>query len=129
MPHCPTCQQPLHPETHSGVAVDVCDQHGIWLDRTELFQITERHRHDTVGPFADLLRRVMRPGADTSAPGPCPHCREALTPVRYHEVQIDWCAQHGVWLDSGELEAILNNLRLDPAYLGGVALRVDDLKY
>jgi Zn-finger nucleic acid-binding protein len=44
-------------------------------------------------------------------------------------VTIDWCKQHGVWLDSGELEAILNNLRLDPAYLRGVALRLSDMRY
>jgi Zn-finger nucleic acid-binding protein len=49
-----------------------------------------------------------------------------MEPMPYHGVIIDWCRDHGVWLDSGEMEAILNNLRLDPNYIRGVALRVSE---
>ncbi len=35
----------------------------------------------------------------------------------------------GVWLDAGELEAMLNNLRLDPTYARGMSLRVRELEF
>ncbi len=39
----------------------------------------------------------------------CPEDRNLLTPVESRGVEVDVClACHGVWLDSGELERILN---------------------
>jgi len=49
--------------------------------------------------------------------------------MRYHDVLIDWCPRHGVWLDNGELDAILSNLRLDPSYLRGVRVRISDARF
>ena len=36
---------------------------------------------------------------------------------------------HLIWLDKGELSAILNNLRLNPLYTSNAALRIWDNKY
>ncbi len=39
---CPLCQKPMRVESRRGVSVDVCDEHGMWLDRGELDQILMR---------------------------------------------------------------------------------------
>ncbi len=41
---CPECEQPMYQRRHhgkSGVVVDVCDDHGIWLDGSELSDILQ----------------------------------------------------------------------------------------
>ena len=47
----------------------------------------------------------------------------------YHGVHIDWSPGEGVWLDNGELDAIINNLRLDEQYMRGIALRLNDGRF
>ena len=47
----------------------------------------------------------------------------------YENVHMDWCTDHGVFLDAGELEAILNNLRMDPLYVRKVALRLWERRF
>jgi Zn-finger nucleic acid-binding protein len=39
---CPVCGSALRVEARDGIAVDVCDEHGIWLDRGELQSIVTR---------------------------------------------------------------------------------------
>ena len=39
---CPICSQRMKPQLHSGIAVDVCDQHGLWLDKGEVAAIIEQ---------------------------------------------------------------------------------------
>jgi len=117
-------------ETRSGAAVDRCAKHGLWLDHSELLTITEAERHDK-GPFvlADLLRKHIYPPDNGDRVLDCPKCASKMTVTKHRGVQIDWCKEHGVWLDERELEAMLNNLRLDPLYLGGVALRLYEDRY
>ena len=40
--NCPVCQKRLYVKEMHGVVVDVCDEHGIWLDRGELEKV---HAH------------------------------------------------------------------------------------
>lgn len=59
---CPICGNVMLAETHEGVVIDVCEQHGVWLDRGELPHIAARIRS---GQFADrqaALRRARRDG-------------------------------------------------------------------
>lgn len=42
---------------------------------------------------------------------PCPVCRQGMEHEREHGVEIDVCEGHGVWLDAGELEAIVLKLK------------------
>jgi Zn-finger nucleic acid-binding protein len=117
-------------ETRAGVPVDVCADHGMWLDRKELMLITEAERHEK-GSFVwgDLFRKEETPPRAPKRVLECPHCGEEMKHELYKEVEMDWCEQHGVWLDNGELEAILNNLRLDGGYLRGVRLRLWETRY
>lgn len=130
MPACPVCATDMTQETRAGVPVDVCPTHGIWLDKKELMLITEAERHEK-GDFvwADLFRKEASPPRDPERSLSCPHCGELMKTELYKEVEMDWCAEHGVWLDNGELEAILNNLRLDGGYLRGVRLRLWEARY
>ncbi|MEC7946947.1 MAG: zf-TFIIB domain-containing protein [Myxococcota bacterium] len=130
MPACPICSAEMTTETRSGVTIDVCPEHGIWLDRKELMLITEAARH-AEGEFvwADLFRSEASPKRNTGRALLCPHCSKTMEHELYKNVEIDWCRDHGVWLDNGELEAILNNLRLDGSYLRGVRLRLWDTRY
>ncbi len=41
----------------------------------------------------------------------CCRCGEEMLIVEYARVEIDYCADCGIWLDSGELELILEEAR------------------
>lgn len=130
MPACPVCNAAMEAETRHGISVDVCSRHGLWLDHGELLRLTQAERQEH-GAFewADFFRTEQRPPRDEARVLSCPHCEGKLRQENYHEVIIDWCPTHGVWLDNGELDAILNNLRLDPSYLRGVRVRIADARY
>jgi len=126
---CPISGVELTQETLHGITVET-SPHGLWLDKGELYQVTEAERHE--GPewmFADLFRREQTPPVDEDRVLKCPVCGEAMESVEHHEVYIDWCREHGVWLDNGELEAMINNLRLDPLFLGKIATRLWELRF
>jgi Zn-finger nucleic acid-binding protein len=40
----------------------------------------------------------------------CPVCGEPMAEERRHDVKIDVCPQHGLWLDTGELPAIIQKV-------------------
>jgi Zn-finger nucleic acid-binding protein len=126
--NCPVCQEPMREERRGDVAVDVC-QHGLWLDKHELFQLTEQARREDTGWFEDLLRTHQGAINDDDRVLRCPVSGNEMRREPYEGIQIDWSPGYGVWLDAGELEAIINNLRLQPSYLRRVALRVSDAKY
>ena len=37
----------------------------------------------------------------------CPRCDEEMIVVEYQNVEVDYCEEHGVWLDRGELELLM----------------------
>lgn len=126
---CPISQQPMQHETLHGIQIDT-SPHGMWLDRGELFAITESERHEAPEwMFSDLFRREISPPVDQDRRLKCPECGEEMEVSEHHGVHLDWCKEHGVWLDNGELEAMLNNLRLDPLFLGKIATRLWEMRY
>ena len=72
---------------------------------------------------------MQKPGLDLNRKLTCLMCDQDMQIDKYEGVHIDVCRDHGVWLDAGELEAVLNNLRMDPSYVRGVALRVKDMRF
>lgn len=130
MPQCPVCNDELSIEHRNGVEIDECKNHGLWLDKGELYQITESERHKpNTWDFASIFRTFQRPFVHEDRTLSCPHCQEELKEIPYEGVTIDWCPEHGVWFDSGELEALLNNLKLDRHYLSKVTLRTFEMKF
>lgn len=100
---CPACRVPLFVLEFEGVAVDYCGRcSGIWLDVGELSMLM----HGLAGlPEWDE--------ALGSTPGKrrCPRCgvRMRVGRAAGGTVDIDVCPRrHGVWLDNGELAAIMN---------------------
>lgn len=129
MPACPICQSPLQAQTLDGVVIHACAAHGTWLDHGELLEITDVERYKPHTFWEDLFRREVFPPRRDERALACPHCGGALLSIEYHHVFIDWCERHGVWLDAGEMEAILNNLRTDPTYLRGFSVRIADARF
>jgi Zn-finger nucleic acid-binding protein len=39
---CPVCAEEMNSETQFGVCVDLCEEHGIWLDKGELESLLSR---------------------------------------------------------------------------------------
>lgn len=129
MSPCPVCHAPMHAETLDGVPIAVCAAHGTWLDHGELLQITDVERYKPVAFWEQLFRREVFPPRRDGRVLACPTCGTDMLPIEYHHVFVDWCGAHGVWLDAGEMEAILNNLRTDPAYLRGFSVRLADGRF
>jgi len=121
-------------EQRSNVTIDVCEAHGVWLDKSELMRITEHERQHTPSPITDLFHRFQGlfkstpslPSVDPKRRLMCPVSGQEMTVIEYKQVHIDHSPEHGVWLDCGELETIISNLRSDPFYLRGIAIRVMD---
>jgi len=141
----------METERTYGVAIDVCPRHGIWFDRGELpalrrrVQVTQRFRIARKrGPSSDIPERAPRLTAllDGSAhpntrfvpegERPCPVCRQRMATEEHYGVTADVCAEHGIWLDVGELLAIKRDayqleLRLSQARSSGDLQELDFL--
>ena len=126
---CPVSGEPMVSETRHGIEIDV-SPHGIWLDKGEFLSLTEAIRHSEQGwTFADIFRAEKRPAVDHDRELKSPISQEPMQVENYMGVHIDWSPKDGVWLDAGELEAIINNLRLDPRWLRKVSLRLWEQRY
>jgi Zn-finger nucleic acid-binding protein len=103
---CPNCKEPLLVLEFDGIEVDYCDDcRGVWLDPEELELL-----------FGDSAwKEALRP-----APGEnlrkerekrCPRCRKPMhkrAAGAQAPVTTDLCPRgHGVWLDAGELHALI----------------------
>jgi Zn-finger nucleic acid-binding protein len=60
-----------------------------------------------------LHSESVSPNDEIVAPGEreCPICKRKMTVQGREGLSVDTCPEHGVWLDSGELEAIVGRLR------------------
>jgi uncharacterized protein len=104
--HCPACKKPLIAVEYSAVEIDYCAAcHGVWLDAGEL---------ELLFGNADSCRRFLGGGeaeAHGEKPRKCPICAKRM--AKYHTrgddvVLYDQCTRdHGLWLDQGELQRML----------------------
>jgi uncharacterized protein len=112
---CPRDATELEPETYEGeVVVDRCRScDGIWLDRGELESIQSTIEHDyseqlagvnVVAKAYELARQKARPVVN------CPSCGSSMHAEEYAYcslILVDRCVKcGGIWLDSGELQAL-----------------------
>ncbi len=111
---CPNCRRALHAIEmgEEQVQVDACTGcSGVWVERGELDQLVRRpfiRRPD----LQAIGRQVaaLRLAPDPVVYRPCPACHSMMNRrnfARLSGVIIDECVRHGLWLDRGELEAIL----------------------
>jgi Zn-finger nucleic acid-binding protein len=59
---CPICGSHMDVEQMSGVNVDVCAKHGVWLDRGELPRILATSNASVRRRHADAIRKARRDG-------------------------------------------------------------------
>ncbi len=61
---CPVCGEPLTPEQEGAIQLDVCEEHGVWLDNGELDTLTmaatRRTGRRIKRRFRDTLRSQRR---------------------------------------------------------------------
>ena len=96
---CPTCAEPMIVVEYGGIEIDTCMScRGIWLDGGELEALVGTPVPETPDPDLGPPERD------------CPVCVDKLIKDRYGDTDIvvDKCPHgDGIWLDEGELEAIL----------------------
>lgn len=97
---CPQCDEPCITVEYGGVEIDCClTCQGVWLDGGELEALV-----GTPVPLKEPDPELGPPDRD------CPICVDKLIKERYGrtDVVVDTCPYgDGVWLDQGELQAIL----------------------
>jgi Zn-finger nucleic acid-binding protein len=70
----------------------------------------ERDR-ELLNKLKEQLRKVETPGRELH----CPKCAGLLETFSFHEILLDRCAKcGGIWLDKGELEAIIRKVTRGP---------------
>ncbi|NUP95838.1 MAG: zf-TFIIB domain-containing protein [Planctomycetaceae bacterium] len=112
---CPRCAGELRDRVVGNTHVIECAAcGGLWLGTAQFEQLCRRTEAESVAPgtFASGLARVET--YERQKYIPCLACKSLMLRRNYagsSGVVIDACRQHGVWLDSDELERILAFVR------------------
>jgi len=117
---CPECDVGMHALTLSAegdqVDVDRCERcFGIFFDVGELETITRGIAKSQPHIDRDRLNQLLSEEAPQSnrkkAYIPCPICKTMMNRRSYGSlsgVVIDYCRDHGIWLEGGEYRQIIN---------------------
>ncbi|NIM93669.1 MAG: hypothetical protein GTO18_08150 [Anaerolineales bacterium] len=113
---CPVDGSELESHAHHSVNIDECAQcHGLWFDQGELRKVK-----DEMVPDASWLDFDLWSDQDAFdvvwSERKCPKCGRNMAVVSYGETgeNVDICVdEHGVWLDKGELGAIIQALETE----------------
>ena len=128
---CPACQEPMTAEDFGGVEVDVCKSgcKGIWFDWHELTRLDENQEG-----FGDALQAAVdspRTNDEDRGRLDCPRCSSPMHAHRYkrsEEVNVDECYScGGMFLDSGELQAVRDEYMTDAEQDAYVRDLIDDI--
>jgi Zn-finger nucleic acid-binding protein len=113
-PRCPRDGSELSPQVVESVTLCTCPRcSGVWVDVDELVALLgDRARMDGVAlhPVATPARRGGPPAAQVA----CCRCSKPCERREYGEdshVEVDVCMVHGLWLDGGELRAVVTYAR------------------
>lgn len=131
---CPVDGSTLEKVTLSSVDVEKCPEcQGLWFTKGEIRQAEEAEGVDENWMGFDLWSDHDAFKAEISS-RKCPVCSKKLATIIYGptQVKVDYCMEeHGVWLDQGEFESIIDSLRNEllskslPEY---VSLSLDEAK-
>lgn len=111
---CPKCNSELEHKAGSSIEVDECPKcGGVWLDEGAL-----RKAKDHADPDTNWMDFELWKHQDLFKAAPkgvlCPQCNANLVQIEYEHtgVIVDYCVKcHGVWLDAGEFEKIVDALQ------------------
>jgi|GEM_PF-2880598 len=101
---CPECDRKFSLLKIKGTEVDFCSYcKSYWFDSGELAAITDQG--------TDIPDTTLR---SREAKHPCPVCGEIMKEhiyLRGNNLLVDRCPEHGVYLESGELQRALDALK------------------
>ena len=110
--HCPRCRETMQGMQLGTIRVSECAEcGGLWLDPAVLQTLcNDRQQHSDV--IATLSARAAPRNviADVVRYVPCPTCAKLMNRTNFSHISgviIDVCRDHGIWLDRGELEHII----------------------
>ncbi len=115
---CPRCESGLSRLTVAGCSLHEClNCGGLWLDKKTFQDICSRQEdRETVLGFPSASEAP--PSSPQDKPQrtyiPCPECKKLMNIKSFSGcsgVVMDWCREHGFWLDRGELQKIIFFLR------------------
>lgn len=107
-PICPRCQTALSRFDYRETVLDHCPAcEGIWLDTQEFNQLTSEREvfSDTSIPY-EYHRPPLPEDKGYLA---CPLCGDMMGRKNFRKISgvlVDQCRDHGIWLDTGELDQI-----------------------
>jgi Zn-finger nucleic acid-binding protein len=118
---CPRCQGGLRIRSLGEASVIECTAcEGLWVERDDFARICQRAQErpeiNLAGAAPKLPVKAYEPERKVRYI-PCPTCGELMMRkmFRYRQmpsrVVIDYCREHGVWLDKDELERIVSFVR------------------
>lgn len=99
MANCPVDAVPLE-EAGQTLRCEKCE--GAWVAEEALVAILEQRANT-------LIELPWAPREDK--PRPCAVCSTPMQTVDLGSVQLDRCAQHGVWFDANELTTLLRQVK------------------
>ena len=118
---CPRCGSVLQAHSAGKHAIPVCPQcGGIWLDRKIFHDICTQV--EVQQALLDFGLTELTPSSSGISPTgqpertyvPCPECGKFMVRKSFARgslIVIDWCRDHGVWLDRHELHHIAEFIR------------------
>lgn len=107
------CQSDLIPFMVEDVQLDLCPMcKGFWFDSGELERCIEKPPRKISAAFGEVTMASTTEGMK-GMKRKCPHCEAQMEKEKYQGgVWIDRCPDgHGLWLDSGEMAAIYQQVR------------------
>ncbi len=109
---CPRCHQPMQALRLGATSTRECAAcGGLWLDPPSLQQLADA-REERAAVVSTLAARIVVSTAhgDDVRYIPCPSCARLMNRMNFAHssgVILDVCKAHGVWLDRGELQRVL----------------------
>ena len=115
MPDCPKCQLSLQPQDYEGTKIQFCGNcWGHWLDHASMAQILATKSYGFSRDEQSIVMESWIKAAEADlADGhhglKCPICQSPMTETPLGDdcpVLVDRCAEHGTWLDAGEIKQV-----------------------
>ncbi len=107
-PYCPDCKRILTTRGYRGTVIYVCPGcKGVWVDTKDFKRLSsERDTYKDESISYTYLKKPLRKKKGYRS---CVRCGSFMLRKNFKKISgviIDICADHGVWLDNGELEQI-----------------------
>lgn len=110
--HCPRCRETMQGMQLAATRVSECAEcGGLWLNPAVLQTLCDdRERHADVIATLSAQAAARNVITDVVRYVPCPACSKLMNRTNFAHISgviIDVCRNHGVWVDRGELEHII----------------------